>query len=690
MIKAGIQGTHGTAGMAPRLAWLATRVSCLALAAAIPVSGTAQAQTLERPAQIRPDRAVNATLAQGDAVLAADQSFYDVYRLPVTAGQRIRIRMTSRAFPPYLQVGHVLDEACETCEVAVADDAGNAELVYTASTSGNLDIRANSAAGGQTGAYTVRAEVVPPPTLAIQRIQPGQTVDSQLRESDITNTEGQTQRRYDVRLRAGTPVRVAVGGLGRIDPQVTVTGPSGTELGEDDDSGPGLDARLDFTPETSGMHQILVTGLQPGLTGPITVLVGPVPPPQPIVRADLVAGAPTSATLDETTALEDVDGDLVRVGRYQFPITEGKIYVVESNSGAFDSVIEVEQFDGNQVINTLSDDDSGGDLNARLRFRAETSGMARVAVRSLSGDGPYTIGYREYTPPPAPARGTPVEIGSSVAGKFDGTSPVRPIGEDGLDELPYIPYEVSLAEGQTVTVRVNRIAEDSPLDPYLLIGTGTPGNFVKLAEDDDSGSGLNARLHFTAPSAGTYLILASSFGQVAEADFRLEVQPYSAGAVAATPLVPGTAVNGQLLATSRITLSDDDGSPGQLFRLRAEAGSIHVIDARSGDFDTMLTLSNRADFGTELASDDDGGTGTNSRLAFRATEAGDYYILLTSFEGGDTTGAFTIEVKPGTEADLTALNDEVDVLVPVEGLEVDPPRPVLIPAPPPPPAPRRP
>lgn len=684
MNTAGILQTGRMSGRSEALVRLATRVSCLALLAGMTTFGAAQAQTLDRPAALRADRPVNGTLIQGDAVLPADQSFYDVYRLPVTAGQRIRIRMSSRAFPPYLQVGHVLDEACETCEVAVADEAGNAELVYTASTTGNLDIRANSASGGQTGAYTVRAEVVPPPTLAVQRIQYGQTVDSQLRESDITNDEGQTQRRYDVRLRAGTPVQISVGGFGRIDPMVTVTGPSGTPIGDDDDSGPGLDARLNITPERTGVYQILVTGLQPGLVGPITVNVGPVPVPQPIVRADLVAGTMTEATLDETTALEDVEGDLVRVGRYQFPITQGTIYVVESNSSAFDSLVEVEQFDGNQVVNTLSDDDSGGDLNARLRFRAETTGTARVAVRSLSGDGAYTVGYREYVTPPAPARGTPIQIGASIAGRLDGNSPIRPVSEDGLDELPYVPYELELAAGQAITVRVNRTAEDSMLDPYVLVGTGTPGSFVKLAEDDDSGSGLNSRLHFTAPSAGTYLILASSFGTVSEADFRLEVQPYTAAGVAATPIVPGTPVSGQLTATTRITLTDDDGSTGQLFRLRADAGAIYVIDARSTDFDTMLTLSNKPDLSTELGSDDDGGEDTNSRLAFQATEAGDYYILLTSFEGGDTTGAFTVEVKPGTEADLVPASDGVDVLAPAVEM-IAPPSPVLIPAPPPPP-----
>jgi hypothetical protein len=668
------------------------RASVLAIIAATAFTSAAFAQSTSSPTALRAERNVNGTLASGDAVLEADSSLYDLYRLPVTAGQRVRVRMTSQAFPPYLQVGQVLDDECATCEVAVADDAGKAELVYTVTATGNLDIRANSASGGQTGAYTVRAEIIPEPTLAIQRIRSGQTVDSQLSETDITNEEGQSQRRFDVPLRAGTPVRISVGGMGKIDPLITLNDPSGTEVGEDDDSGPGLDSRLDFTPTRSGVHRILVTGLEPGMLGPITVQVGPVPPPQPIVRTDLVATIATQASLDETTPLEDVEGDLVRVGRFQFPITDGTIYVVETTSSAFDSFIEVDQHNGSEVVDTASDDDSGGDLNARLRFRAETSGMAHVEVRSLGGEGPYTIAYREYVPTPPPARGTPITVGASVAGKLSEASPMRMLDEDGLSEAPYAPYEVELAAGQMVTVRVNRTAEDSQLDPYLLIGTGTPGAFVKLDEDDDSGSGLNARIHFTAPSAGTYLILASSFGGVAEAEYRIEVLPYTPSTMASQALTIGTPASGQLTNANRVTQADDDGVVGQVFRFSATEGTIYVIEAKSEAFDTVVNVHSDAGLGTLVGSNDDGPDGTDSRFAFKADRTGDYYVLLSSFEGEGSGGAFTLAVTTGTEADLEANEVGLDMVEPAMPI-VDVPRPQIVaPVPPPatPPPPSRP
>jgi serralysin len=46
------------------------------------------------------------------------------------------------------------------------------------------------------------------------------------------------------------------------------------------------------------------------------------------------------------------------------------------------------------------------------------------------------------------------------------------------------------------------------LDPYLVL---TDATGKKLAEDDDSGGGLNARITFRAEQAGTYRIQATTF-----------------------------------------------------------------------------------------------------------------------------------------------------------------------------------
>jgi sulfur carrier protein ThiS len=639
-------------------------VSIAGLLAAV-TGGQAFAQGA--PAVLQAEREVRGTLASTDSVLASDQSYYDTYRLNVREGQRIRVRMNSSAFAPYLVVGPNVDDACEQCEIGVADDRGRAEVTYIASVSGTVDVRANSQAGGATGNYTLLAEVLPEPSLVTEQIRFGVPFDSRLAETDITNDEGQSRRAFTVRLRGGQPVRVAVSGFSNIDPVITVKGPDGADIGENDDGGPGLDARVDFTPERSGLYTIEVAGLEPGKTGPISVLVSAPPKPAAVSYADLVADVEAESVLDDSTPAVEVDGDPVRAGRHQFPIRSGTLYVVEAASGSFDSFLEVQQVRGEEVVATESDDDSGGELNARLRFRAQTDGVARVAVTSLNGEGTYVVRYREYQPTPAPARGELLAVGASVSGQFTDASPTRLLDGDSTQvrEAPFAAYEVQLAQGQAITIRLNRTSEASELDPLVMVGTGTPGNFEKLGEDDDSGSGLNARLNFTAPAAGTYVILATTFAESTGDEFRIEVLPFVAGAVTASRAAAvGTPVTGQLSATDRITSGDDDGTTGHLYEFAAEAGAIYVIEAKSDDFDTTLALSGAAAGGEILQSDDDGGEGTNSRLVFKVEAAGQYYLTLASFDE-TSTGDYTLSIRTGTEADLEQAESEgVDVLAP--------------------------
>ena len=67
-----------------------------------------------------------------------------------------------------------------------------------------------------------------------------------------------------------------------------------------------------------------------------------------------------------------------------------------------------------------------------------------------------------------------------------------------------------------------------------------------------------------------------------------------------------------------------------------------VIDMESDDVDAYLRVL-RND-GTAVASDDDGGSGSNARVEFRAVYAGDYLVIATSYEAGET-GAYRGRVR---------------------------------------------
>ena len=110
----------------------------------------------------------------------------------------------------------------------------------------------------------------------------------------------------------------------------------------------------------------------------------------------------------------------------------------------------------------------------------------------------------------------------------DGTlvEPIHTIGKElklagKLDaETPALIFQVRLKAG--VTYVIDMVSPDQKaLDPYLFL-RDEKGN--TLAEDDDSGGGLNARISFRITADGIYRIRATSFNN-GRGDFTLTVRP---------------------------------------------------------------------------------------------------------------------------------------------------------------------
>ena len=74
---------------------------------------------------------------------------------------------------------------------------------------------------------------------------------------------------YRVQLEAGVSYRIEVKAAGEYpmaDPYLTLLNEAGERVTADDDGGSGLDARLTFRPETSGVYHLQASGLG-GSTG---------------------------------------------------------------------------------------------------------------------------------------------------------------------------------------------------------------------------------------------------------------------------------------------------------------------------------------------------------------------------------------------------------------------------------------
>jgi hypothetical protein len=90
----------------------------------------------------------------------------------------------------------------------------------------------------------------------------------------------------------------------------------------------------------------------------------------------------------------------------------------------------------------------------------------------------------------------------------------------------------------------------------------------------------------------------------------------------------------------------NDGRLYEMRRIQARAGEPVAVRMRSSDFDTFLVLGEIKDgtFQTLQINDDGGDDGSNSRLEFVPATTGEYLVLFSSFEQGQT-GTYTFEVQ---------------------------------------------
>lgn len=152
--------------------------------------------------------------------------------------------------------------------VATDDDGGtgaNSYLTYVSPTGGPFFAAVSSYGNTGTGHYSIRVSDtdVPGSTNTDENLNSAE--DQRLSRIDMPDDNDF----YRVELEQGASYAIEIGGDGQnplADPYLTVYNEEGTRITSDDDSGPGLDARLRFTAETSGVYYIGASGLG-GSTG---------------------------------------------------------------------------------------------------------------------------------------------------------------------------------------------------------------------------------------------------------------------------------------------------------------------------------------------------------------------------------------------------------------------------------------
>lgn len=607
-------------------------VSLLALFAAAPALAQSTLPEIRVGAEIKGE------LDASDPHNADGDYRYDDYRLTVREGQRFEATLTSGDFDAFLSVHATKADGSPETESRAEDDDGlgdgtDSRLRFTADRDGAYILRARSLGEGD-GDYVLALTERPPapPVPAPRAIRVGDSVKGQLGEGSAEQDDGAPFDGYRLTARQGERIAIRLEAED-FDPMLRVgrAGGGGTfdQLAENDDApSGGLNSYLVFTAPESGDYVIRAAGLNEAAEGDYTLSLeaGPPPPPVSAIRFDqTVRGRLTGDTA--------VNEGGQRADAWRFRGREGQRVVINLNSDAFDTYLQLFRETNGGRESLAEDDDSGAEgTNSRIAHTLPASGDYIIEARAFSdGSGSYSLKLEEAAPEPAPA---PLAFGQTIQGEIGEKDP-RDAENRGFDA-----YRFRGAEGQ----RVQIVMRSGDFDAALSIGK-SEGDYASLAADDDGlGEGTDSRLSFTLPEAGDYVVRASPLGSDGKGLYSIELIDRGPEPKPGSLLV-GATVRGVL--DERDSMAED-ASYYDAYRLHLKEGEKLRITMVSNDFDAFIAIGRIEDGEYEQAeTDDDGLSDTHARLDWTAPDDGEYEVRAGAFAQGETGAyALTLERKP--------------------------------------------
>ena len=232
---------------------------------------------------------------------------------------------------------------------------------------------------------------------------------------------------------------------------------------------------------------------------------------------------------------------------------------------------------------------------------------------------------------------------------------------DWADEAQfYDDYLLRAEAGRRFEIGVTSDAFDSYVSVYREVDEA---DAAPIASDDDSGGYPHALLRFAPDADGTYRVRVRGFSAEAEGAYQLSLTERAPAPLepAPTRIDPRGEVEGALTRGEDPELAYDELYDVYVFR----AGADERVQIRMNTeaFDPVLYVGRGSGAAfEELASNDDGDDGLNSRLLFTASEAGDYVIRAAALSS-DGEGAYALSLSDAPEpVPLTplALGDEIE------------------------------
>ncbi|MCL4252239.1 MAG: pre-peptidase C-terminal domain-containing protein [Anaerolineae bacterium] len=377
-----------------------------------------------------------------------------------------------------------------------------------------------------------------------------------------------------------------------------------------------------------------------------------------------------------------ITADSTGLARYVFGGTAGAEVVITMSSNDFDAYLVLIDFNGNTV---REDDDSGGRLNAQITVTIPEDGAYTIIATSLRAyrsegqfvaTGDFTLSLTvsggstqpvatpiqatptQFVPTPTLAFSTPVPTPAQAT-----PTPLPPTQSDVVGNIGYgesvtssIPqnfaqqqYRFSANSGDTVEITLSSADFDSYLFLYDSAG-------VVLAQDDDGAGDRNARIVYTIPANGEYVIGADSFGNVvginpAFGAFTLTLNLQGTGIVppVETPVVtPEPSDDGVIELGETVNGNFSSEVVEGYYTFNGNTGDIVTIRLQSDDVDTYLILQDAE--GNVIAENDDSGGTLNSQIGpFQLTEDAEYTIIASTYSyyyvGETVSGRFALSIE---------------------------------------------
>jgi hypothetical protein len=220
-----------------------------------------------------------------------------------------------------------------------------------------------------------------------------------------------------------------------------------------------------------------------------------------------------SSTDRHTTVSQGLIGQAsVPYKGYKVPLKGNKTYVIDliRTDSKSDPYLVLEDPNGKTVA---TNDDWGKGLDARIVYTPPKDGEYRILAATIREHGSFTLKITEMMPalpgdkgknPGIDNKGKGSKLILDQKGTWTAQDPLYPPRNSR-----YKSYTVNLQAGKIYTIDLKSAngGVDGVQDPYLYL---TDAAGTVLAQDDDSGGGLDARIVYSPAKTGQYQIIATS------------------------------------------------------------------------------------------------------------------------------------------------------------------------------------